>query len=245
VLSRAAVALGLNHRPVAGLFGMTVAVTLVLGLVYLSHSFLGTPEWTGFRFGKECAVPEILGYLFAGWAAGLALYLAVAERQAVLAAWSAVFGMLLADDYFRLHERVAQAVSTNLAIPATYAQPVGEVVWLGGVGLVLATAIAVGHRFAAREWRAASRVLTVLLGLLVLCGVVVDAAHALLAAGYPWNVMFIVLEDGGELLLLAVAVTFLYGLTFCDHQPTAETLARRWSIPRPAAFPDRRHRRTR
>ncbi|PUB23907.1 hypothetical protein C8K30_11046 [Promicromonospora sp. AC04] len=225
--TRAAVALGLENRPVVGLFGMLVTVALGLNLIFLTHSFLGIPEWTGFRFAMERSVPEVVGYLFAAWAAGLALYLAIAHRQVVLAGWSAVFAVLLADDYFMLHERMAKVVSANVTIPYPYGQPVGEIVWLAFIGTVLLTAVAVGYRFAAPEWRAASRVLTVLLALLVLCGVGIDAVHGFTTNRGVWHVVLSALEDGGEVLMLAVVVTFLYGLAFCGHRSTPETLTRR------------------
>jgi hypothetical protein len=138
-----------------------------------------------------------------------------------------VFAVVLTDDYFGMHERVAKVVTAHFSIPVPYGQPVGEMVWLGGVGLALVTAIAVVHPFAAPQWRAASRVLTVLLGLLVLCGVGFDAMHALAGSGRLWNVTFTVLEDGGELLLLAVAATYLYGLAFGGHRQAPDTLTRR------------------
>lgn len=231
---RVAAALGLTHRPVAGLFGMTTTLTLGLVLLYLTNSFFGVPAWDGFKFGKERAVPEVIGYVFTAWAAGLALYLAFVHRQAVLAAWSAVFAVLLADDYLMLHERMGKVVFVTFGIPHPYSQPFGELGWLGGVGLVLVTAVALGHRFATPGWRAASRVLVVLLGLLVLCGVVIDAVHAFVPNVKPWNVIFIVLEDGGELLLLAVVVTFLYGLAYCGHRPDPRTLTRRRAARNPA-----------
>lgn len=225
--TRAAVALGLEHRPVAGLFGMLVTVALGLNLIFLTHSFLGVPEWPGFRFAMERSVPEVVGYVFTAWAAGLALYLAVAHRQAVLAGWSAVFAVLLADDYLMLHERMAKVVSANVTVPYPYGQPVGEIVWLAFVGGVLLTAIAVTYRFAEPEWRASSRVLTALLALLVLCGVGIDAVHGFTTNRGAWHVILSALEDGGEVLLLAVVVTFLYGLAFCGHRPPPETLTRR------------------
>ena len=225
--TRAAIALGLEHRPVAGLFGMLVAVALGLNLIYLSHSLLGIPEYPGFKFGTERGIPEVVGYLFEAWAAGLALYLAVVHRQVVLAAWSAVFAVLLADDYFMLHERMAKVVSANVTIPYPYGQAVGEIVWLAFLGTVLLTAIAVAYRHAAPEWRAASRVLTVLLALLVLCGVGIDAVHGFTTNQGVWHVIMTMLEDGGEVVMLAVVVTFLYGLAFCGHRSTPETLTRR------------------
>jgi hypothetical protein len=224
VRSRVAAALGLNHRPVAGMFAMTMSLTLGLGLLYLTHSFLGVPDWKGFRFGKDRAVPEMIGYVFTAWASGLALYLAATQRQAVLAAWSAVFAVLLADDYFMLHERMGTVIHGTFGLPHPYGQPLGEIGWFGMVGIVLLTALAIGHRFATPVWRATSRVLTLLLGLLVLCGVVIDALHMLVAHVEPWNVLVTALEDGGELVVLAVVLTFLYGLAFCDHRPTPETL---------------------
>jgi hypothetical protein len=221
------------------MFSLIVAVTLGLGLLYVTHSFLGVPDWRGFRFGRERAVPEVVGYVFTAWAAGLALYLAVAQRQAVMIGWSAVFAMLLADDYLMLHERMAKVVFVTFGIPHPWGQPLGEIGWIGGVGLVLLTVIAIGHKFASPQWRAASRVLIVLLALLVLCGVVIDGFNAFVPNVKPWNVLFIVLEDGGELLLLGVAATFLYGLAFTDHRPTTETLTRRRAVRRRHVAPER------
>ncbi|WP_460885789.1 hypothetical protein [Promicromonospora xylanilytica] len=67
----------------------------------------------------------------------------------------------------------------------------------------------------------------------------IDAFHAFVPNVKPWNVIFIVLEDGGELLLLAVVATFLYGLAFADHRPSPETLKRRGRRARRG--PQRRH----
>ncbi|WP_285101880.1 hypothetical protein [Promicromonospora sp. MEB111] len=231
--TRAAVALGLEHRPVAGLFGMLVTVALGLNVIFLSHSFLGIPEWPGFRFAMERSVPEVVGYVFTAWAAGLALYLAVAHRQAVLAAWGAVFAVLLADDYLMLHERMAKVVSANVTVPYPYGQPVGEIVWLAFVGGVLLTAVTVSYRWAAPEWRASSRVLTALLALLVVCGVGIDAVHGFTTNRGVWHVLLSSLEDGGEVLLLAVVVTFLYALAFCGHRSTPDTLTRGRAALRP------------
>ena len=161
-------ALGLHHRPVAGLLGMLVTVALGLNLLFLTHKFLGVPDHDGFGFEQERGIPAVVGFVFTAWAAGLAAYLAVVHRQAVLAGWSALFAVLLADDFFMLHERMATVISADLGIAQPYGPPIGEIVWLGSVGATLLAAIAMGHRFAVPEWRTASRVLLALLGLLVM-----------------------------------------------------------------------------
>ncbi len=233
--TRAVEALGLHHRPVAGLFGMLVTVALGVNLLFLTHSFLGVPVYDGFKFEKERGIPAVVGFVFTAWAAGLAGYLAVAHRQAVLAGWSALFTVLLADDFFMLHERMSKVISAAVDVPHPYGQPVGEVVWLAFTGSVLLAAIGVGYRFATPEWRAASRVLLVLLALLVLCGVGIDAVHGLTTNQGPWHVVMSSLEDGGEVLLLGVVVTFLYALAFCGHRSTLGTLAPgRWAMGRRA-----------
>ncbi|MGW2095982.1 hypothetical protein [Promicromonospora sukumoe] len=223
--TRAVEALGLHHRPAAGLLGMLVTVALGLNLLFLTHSFLGVPEHPGFRFEKERGIPAVVGFVYTAWAAGLAAYLAVAHRQAVLAGWSALFAVLLADDFFMLHERMAKVISAGIDVPHPYGQPVGEIVWLAFTGTALLAAVAIGYRFATPEWRAASRVLLVLLALLVLCGVGLDAVHGFTTNEGPWHVVMSSLEDGGEVLLLGVVVAFLYALAFCGHRSTPETLA--------------------
>lgn len=241
--TRVVEALGLHHRPVAGLFGMLLTVALGLNLLFLTHKFLGVPDHDGFGLEQERGIPAVVGFVFAAWAAGLAAYLAVVHRQAVLAGWSALFALLLADDFFMLHERMAKAISAGLGIPGPYGPPIGEIVWLGSVGATLLAVIAIGYRFAAPEWRTASRVLLVLLGLLVLCGVGVDVVHgftrAFTGTRGTWHVLMGSLEDGGELLMLGVVVTFLYALAFCGHRPAPGRLRRRGRPPRHAPGPRR------
>ena len=236
-------ALGLHHRPVAGLFGMLLTVALGLNLLFLTHKFLGVPDHDGFGFEQERGIPSIVGFVFTAWAAGLAAYLAVVHRQAVLAGWSALFVLLLADDFFMLHERMATVISADLGIAQPYGPPIGEIVWLGSIGATLLAAIAIGHRFAVPEWRTASRVLLALLGLLVLCGVGLDLVHgftrAITGTRGTWHVLMGSLEDGGELLVLGVVVAFLYALAFCSHRPAPETLSRRRCPARHAPGPRR------
>jgi hypothetical protein len=122
---------------------------------------------------------------------------------------------------------------TYSTLPGAYRQPVGEILWLAIVGVGLVVLLTITHRYASPEWRASSRVLGTLLGFLVACGVGMDAVHAFATNGGVWNVIVTVLEDGGELVLLALVVTFLYGLAFCGHRSTPETLTwrRRTAAP--------------
>lgn len=229
--TRVVEALGLHHRPVAGLLGMLVTVALGLNLLFLTHKFLGVPVYIGFGLEQERGIPAVVMFVFTAWAAGLAAYLAMVHRQAVLAGWAALFAVLLADDFFMLHERVAKVVAAHLPVPQAYGPPIGEIVWLAPVGSALLATIAVGYRFAAPEWRAASRVLLALLALLALCGVGIDVVHgftrAFTGTRGTWHVVMGSLEDGGELLMLGVVVAFLYALAFCGHRSTPETLTRR------------------
>lgn len=229
--TRVVEALGLYHRPVAGLFGMLVTVALGLNLLFLTHKFLGVPEYAGFGFEEERGIPAVVMFVFTAWAAGLAAYLAVAHRQAALAGWSVLFAALLADDFFKVHERMAKVVSANLPVPHPYGHQVGEIVWLAFAGSALLAVIAIGYRFATPEWRAASRVLLGLLALLALCGVGIDAVHGFVRAFTgtrgTWHVIMGSLEDGGEILTIGVFVAFLYALAFCGHRSTPETLTRR------------------
>lgn len=219
--------LGTGAAPVGGLLALLLLADIALIGLHLSLKIFGEPSGYTFDLGVDRGYGELVQYLKSLWAGALAALLAVRRRAAVLAAWALVCGYLLADDWFQLHERFGAAFAERVPALGSLANDVGELVWTGGVGLVLLTVVAVTHVRAAARDRAVPAVLVVLFGVLVLLGIVLDAVHHTILEIPAFDVPLTTLEDGGELVALSVIVTFLFAVAFTGHEPV---LGRRLSF---------------
>ncbi len=160
-------------------------------------------------------IPEFYGYAMQAVIAGLLVILAVRARAGVLAAWAAVYLIVLLDDSLRLHEDGANWLGRTLPVPADHAtalsEDLGELIVWGVLGLVPLLAVLVLHRRSEPGERSISRAIALLFALLIFCAVVLDAVHAMFGYGLAgW--FLAALEDGGELLTLGLTVAFAVGM---------------------------------
>ncbi|HVG46688.1 MAG TPA: hypothetical protein VM899_00915, partial [Rubellimicrobium sp.] len=115
-----------------------------------------------------------------------------------------VFALVSADDIFHLHETGGEWLVDLLGIESTlglWGQDFGELLVWAGLGVVAVSAIALGYLAADPKGRRLGNVLLAFLGALVLCAVVVDMVHSAFSASYWPNLIFEVLEDGGEMVV--------------------------------------------
>ena len=205
-----------TRRPALTLAWLLAAL-LVVDLLFIAISVDAqrwgwSQEWL---LRTDRGRPEQFGY--AKQATTAALLLVVWRRTGwdVLAGWAALFGCILLDDSLRLHENVGGWLSRRPGFPqgiaGVGAQDLGELAVWGLLGLVPLAVIAVLHRRGDRPARAASGGLVVVVGCYAVFGVVVDQLHALTAGGPLYRPLGVA-EDGGELLLLSVAVVFAAAL---------------------------------
>lgn len=155
--------------------------------------------------------PEQFGHAKEAASAALLLLLWRRTRSGVFAAWAAVFACALVDDRLRVHERAGGWVARRLSLPEGVAglrgQDLGELTVWGLAGVIPLIAVAVLHRRSPGQVRAASRGMAVVVGGYVFFGVVVDQLHAMTMGG-PLDRPLGILEDGGELVMLSVAVCY-------------------------------------
>jgi hypothetical protein len=146
--------------------------------------------WSG---GLDGSLLELFGLLQLGTAAALLLGAGLREpAHRVLAAWGGVFLLLIADDLFRIHERVGARLGLDRLVPslgATAAQELGGLVFWAVSGLVLVGGLIRLHRASAPTARSESWTLlvTVVPFVLVAVGyVLVGAVRPGLFDG-PWG----------------------------------------------------------
>jgi hypothetical protein len=183
-------------------------------LLHLAH--ITTPVFQDPRFSLELerGFGEVFQYLKEYWAALLLLLLAVRHRAPLFAVWSGMFGYLLADDMFALHERLGEALAPRLGLVDTVTlrgRDVGEVLVAAAVGGLVLVAVAVAYARSNPMARRASGRLLRLVVLLAVVGVGVDLLHQLVTPGF-WSTVLAVVEDGGELLVMTAIVWFVANL---------------------------------
>jgi hypothetical protein len=129
--------------------------------------------------------------------------------------WAGLFGYLLLDDAFALHEAFGRSAASLVSLPTVGSvrpEHMGELLFYVAMGLVFAGVLAAALRNGDTAGRSLSVALALPFAVLVFFGVVVDVLHSLVrdrsyryAAG--------IIEDGGEMLAMSALVTIVYWVT--------------------------------
>ncbi len=198
-----------------------LAVLLVVDLLLIAASVEAQRRgWSDGRHRQwllrvEGGWPEQFGYAKEAASAALLLLLWRRTRSGVFAAWATVFAFALLDDRLQIHERAGGWVARELSLPEGIAglrgQDLGELAVWGLAGVLPLIAIAVLHRRSSEQVRTASWGVAAVVGGFALFGVVVDQFHSMTLGG-PLDRALGIVEDGGELVMLSVAVHYVGSL---------------------------------
>lgn len=132
------------------------------------------------------------------------------SKQAIYAAWAAVFVYVLCDDALMIHELGGKALADLFAFTSLFGlrpRDEGELLVSAAAGLLLLGAGWFAFRRSDTAARLHSKVLLWLFAVLVFFGVVVDMAHIILASA-GFSLRMNVLEDGGELMALSLLAAY-------------------------------------
>jgi hypothetical protein len=169
-----------------------------------------------FSIEQDRGFAEVFQYIKQYWiflAFGL---MAVLQKEPHYAAWSILFGYLLVDDWFMLHERAGLVIAGRLplpVIPGLRARDVGELLFMGMAGALVLPVLALTYMRASAIVRGAGRRMTFLFAVLVGFGAGVDMLHQLVR-GTILNDLVATIEDGGE--MLAVTLICTYAISLCQ-----------------------------
>lgn len=196
---------------------LTVDVAIV-GLHLLLKLF-GTPAGEHFDLGVDRSYGEMLMYIKLGWISVLAFLLARRRRSPIFAAVALGSLVILLEDALILHERIGWHLNTRVLdeIPALngigiLSVQLGEMLWLGALSILIGLIFIVAYfRADARDRRDALSI-GVFFAAVAFLAVVVDTVHSLFALGSFGDLVFTVLEDGGELIALSPAVALTFAL---------------------------------
>ncbi|NOV95847.1 hypothetical protein [Isoptericola halotolerans] len=213
---RVAETLGVRRGPAATVLAMCWGTLAILVVAHVGFRQYRVPGDVDFALGRERGYGEVFFMIMTIWCVALCLALMWRLRAPVMGGWALGFGMLFVDDWFQLHERFGAVLGPSLGVR----NALGEIVWLGALALVVGVALVVLHLVAPAGTRSISAVLFGLAAALAVAGVGMDYLHSLTSGHGRWlNTVMIILEDGGEILVMCLVTCYLFAVQALGHRP--------------------------
>jgi hypothetical protein len=184
------------------------------GLTILAHfAFRLSPQFNSpyWSISADRGFGETFQYIKEFW-----LFCSFAILTRMRAEWaylslSLLFGYLLIDDAFFVHEQVGDWIGKAEHFQQLFglrSNDLGELVVAAISGLFFLLLIGVSYWLGTQKFRWVCKRILVLLGCLAFFGVVVDALHGMSALidrpGIPLGAAFELAEDGGEMIIMSL-----------------------------------------
>lgn len=172
-----------------------------------------------FSIERDFGYAEFFQYIKEFWIAVLLFILAIKSSHIVYFSWSLLFIYLLLDDSLKVHEKLGVYLADYFEFQPMFnlrAQDFGELIASMLFGFLLFMFIGVSYLISDNKAKKISKYLLVLVMSLAFCGVVVDMLHIAI----PWGeLMWALIEDGGEMLVMSVIVWYVFGLRSNPENP--------------------------
>jgi len=156
----------------------------------------------------DWGIPEIWRYLKTIVVVVLFTRAYLRHSELVFGSWAFVFLLIVLDDALLIHERLGDLVGSWLSVGSgdIEAGEVGGLLIWSGLGLLALSVLVYGHQRSGDLARQVSRVFGWILGLLLFFAIGFDTLLALLSAVSGFATGAQIVEDGGELLVLSLAL---------------------------------------
>lgn len=195
------------------LAGLVITVMVVHIVTYFIYTITGNPDglarkiFSFVNLGRDNSFSESLSHGMLFISAVLFLGVSYETRARTPVVLSAFFGFAWFDDSAQYHERFGSLIAKYLKIPSSFglrSQDFGEILaW--GLAAVILVLLAI---WAYKGKRHGDRQVFLLIYkpviFLILCGVMFDMLHIFINVPGS-DIIFTVLEDGGEMLSIAAA----------------------------------------
>ena len=201
---------------------MLVLLLMVDGAVLALHVSLkvfGVPGGDQFDLGVDRSYGERLMYIKFGWIAVLGFVLARLRRAAVFATLAVGSLVLLREEALILHERSGWHLNSLILNVFPTLQGVGilsvqlgELLWLGALGIVIGVGFIVSYRRANLRDRRDALGVAVFFAVLAFFAVAVDTVHSFFPLDSAGDAIFTFIEDGGEVVALTPATALIFAL---------------------------------
>jgi hypothetical protein len=202
--------------------GATLLLVLMLfgDLVYIGLHFVhaATPflESRIFSLQRDSSYSEYFQFMKFFWIILMFLYIWRVTRVRSYGAWILVFGYFLFDDALQIHERVGELIAGHL----NFAPPfnlrlvdVGELIVSATAGGILLLVLAWAYLRGPDTFKKVTRDILLLVLALAFFGVGVDMAHSAMRVVWVLDLLLVMIEDGGEMIVVSLMVWYVFLLS--------------------------------
>jgi hypothetical protein len=171
------------------------------------------------RIGSDHSYAEMFGYAKGAMLVALLIATYSLSRRWLYLIWAGVFLYVLLDDALLIHERLGRAVAGPSS--SRWDWDMGQLaVWMLVGTILLAIAVA-GLAHSSGQDRTNGILLLLALAALGFFAVVVDLVHVIFRSSFQGaNLLFTILEEGGEQLALTIALGLTVLIRRSKRQPS-------------------------
>ncbi|NBC00204.1 MAG: hypothetical protein GVY15_05015 [Bacteroidetes bacterium] len=192
---------------------LLIAADLCFISLEILHSwgYAGDPK---FSLGAERGYAEVYQYVKFFWIASILSLFTFKKREGLYFIGALLFFYFLLDDSLEIHETVGGSIVDLLDIQPAFGlrgQDYGELGVSALAGILFLVAGWLAYRYSGSLARRIGLYLLASVFALAIFGVGADMAHQLLGSRFPWTeTALVVLEDGGELVVVSAICWFVY-----------------------------------
>lgn len=205
-----------------------VAADLVYILGNIGFELLYSRIPFHFKISTELGFAEVFNYMKDFWIALLLLSSFLKTKRIVFFAWIPTFIYFLFDDAMQIHEEIGGIISQRfLASPiiGVRSQDIGELIVTGVVAIFLFAFITTAYIKSNQDGKRISIDFLFLVLLVTFFGVLVDIFHeTFFPVKNGIGFLFMLVEDGGEMIALSLAVAYAFKLNRMIHFTNSKSI---------------------
>jgi len=195
--------------------GLLLGADCVFILASIGYQFTDVVSFDFYSVETDRGYAEIFQYIKEFWIVLLLVLYFVRNRQLIYLIWAVLFGYILIDDSFMIHEKLGTFFSEYFHfLPRWGLRPddFGQFLVSCFFGLPLLLAMGLVYNQCISIHKPNVKTLFKLLLVYVLFGIGMDMMHSLANYFKVLQFVFPTLEDGGEMLVMSVITWYVYVL---------------------------------
>ncbi len=191
---------------------------IVTDIIFMIFHVLHFIKWVDnplFYISRDLGYAEIYQYIKEFWIILLLLMIAKDKRRIVYLAWSILFLYILLDDSLKIHETFGNYLVNYFDIQPGFglrAKDFGELGTSFLFGGLLFLFLGWSYFKSDKKDKTISNHLFLLFMILIFFGVFIDMIGIILHGTSVLNHFIILIEDGGEMIIMSVIVCYLFNL---------------------------------
>lgn len=189
-------------------------------LLHILNVYTGLLNNSYYLLYRDRGFAEFFQYTKELWIALLFLFLAIKKKQGIFYVFSLLFLYLLIDDAFELHENLGRLFADTLNLQdwlGLRAVDIGELLVSGLFGGLFLVALSLFFVLSDQITRRIALYMGVFIVLLAFFGVALDMVTVIIEQRAIVRVL-VILEEGGEMLVMSLITWFVYRLNYQDDQ---------------------------